>query len=439
MLERRGVTLEEIEDSLVDGDQPPRAGTARAALAQRTFRIVFFGAFASNIGTWMQNVILGAYVYSISHSSTFVGLVVFAQMGPSLLLSILGGVVADTVDRRRLLIIISFEQLIFSLVLALVCRGQSPSHVVIFLIVLAIGVGQAVYAPAYSAVLPALVGRENLPGAISLNSTQMNASRVVGPALGGLAYHALGPSWVFVGNAVTYLFAVAALAAVRLPAAAARLSHERGLRQLTAGIRLARGDRVVGRSLVTVATFSLLCLPFIGLMPVVAAEQFGIAPKSAGYGILYASFGLGALAGALSIGTVLASASRPLVVRIGMVGFAGMMTVFALVRTPALAYPVIALVGAFYFAMITALSTTMQERLDDRVRGRVMALWIMGFGGAVSLGNLIGGPTVGATGVRPVLLFSAAVALGLAWYADVRPVAGTDALVGAIPEPAESG
>lgn len=422
----RTVSLEEIEDSLVDGDQPIGTGTARAALAQRTFRIVFFGAFASNIGSWMQSVILGAYAYSISHSSVFVGIVVFAQMGPQLLLSIIGGVVADRVDRRKLLIVISFEQLAFSGALAWACSGQHPSKGLIVAFCAAIGIGQAVFAPAYSAVIPGLVGRENLAGAISLNSAQMNASRVIGPVIGGIAYNLVGCSWVFVGNAVTYLFVIAALAAVRLPEVP--LAHnEHGVRQLTAGIRAARADKVVFRSLVTVAVFSLLCLPFIGLMPVVAAREFAIDPKSAAYGALYASFGVGALAGALSIGTILAPVRKDRIVRIGMVGFAAALAVFAETRSSALAFPIVAVVGLFYFAMITALSTAMQERLSDHVRGRVMALWIMGFGGMVSVGNLIGGPIADLAGVRWLLVLGAGVALVLAWYADVRPAGASAA------------
>ncbi len=417
--EPKAVSLEEIEDSLVDGDLPFRVGTARAALAQRTFRVVFFGAFASNIGSWMQSVILAAYAYGISHSSTFVGVVVFAGMGPQLLLSVLGGAVADRMDRRRLLIAVSVEQMVFSAALALVCLSPHPSKLLIVAFVAAIGIGGAAYAPAYSAVLPALVGRENLPGAISLNSAQMNASRVVGPAIGGIAYHLVGPSWVFAGNALTYLFVIAALASVRLPDVAPSAAG-RGLRQLTAGFAAARADRVVTRSLVTVAVFSLFCLPFIGLMPVVAARDFAMSPRSAGYGVLYACFGLGALAGALSIGTVLATVRKDRIVRVGMLGFAAAMFAFALVRTAAVAFPAVAFVGLFYFAMLTALSTAMQERLSDEVRGRVMALWIMGFGGTVALGNLIGGPVADAVGVRPLLLAGGVVALGLVAYANVR-------------------
>ena len=102
-------SIEEIEDAVVDGDSPipARRGTARAALSHRTFRIVFLGAFASNIGTWMQNVVLGAYAYDLTHSSTFVGVIIFAQLGPTLVLPMVGGLLADKVDRKRFLILLS--------------------------------------------------------------------------------------------------------------------------------------------------------------------------------------------------------------------------------------------------------------------------------------------------------------------------------------------
>ena len=165
---------------------PLASGTAISALRHRTFRIVFFGAFASNIGTWMQNVVLGAYAYDITHSSTFVGVIIFAQLGPALLLAMVGGLIADKVDRKKFLIVLSIEQLVFSLALAWVVRSPSPSHVVLVLMVVMVGVGSAMFGPAYSAILPGLVRRVDLPGAISLNSAQMNASRVIGPIIGGV-------------------------------------------------------------------------------------------------------------------------------------------------------------------------------------------------------------------------------------------------------------
>jgi MFS family permease len=418
---RRAISLEEIEDAVVDGDSPISTGTAISALRHRTFRIVFFGAFASNIGSWMQNVVLGAYAYNTTHSSTFVGVIIFAQLGPALLLAPLGGLLADKVDRKKFLIALSAEQLVFSLGVALVVRSSSPSHVLLVVMVVMVGVGNALYAPTYSAILPGLVGREDLPGAISLNSTQMNASRVIGPIIGSVAYHLVGPAWVFTGNAVTYLFVIAALLAVTLPVLPTPTRASAGhWRDLWAGVATARADRVVGRCLVTVFVFSLLALAFIGQMPVVAAHNLGINPKSSNYGVLYASFGIGALLGSISIGTVFSRTSKPMIVRVCLFGYALALAAFALLRQATPAYFVVALVGAFYFAFITALNTTLQARLDDAVRGRVMALWIMGFGGTVALGNLLVGPVVGTVGITSVLLFGSGIALVLIWYADVR-------------------
>jgi MFS family permease len=418
---RTVVSLEESEDALVDGDLPFEPGTARAALRHRTFRVVFFGAFASNIGTWMQNVVLGAYAYELTHSSVFVGVVTLAQLGPSLLLASIGGLVADVVDRRRLLILVSVEQLVFSLVLAAIVAQPDPSHAAIIATVVAIGIGQSMFAPAYSAVLPALVGHEDLGGAISLNSAQMNGSRVIGPAIGGLLFVNFGPSWVFAINAVTYLFVIAALLMVRLPGVEVDHSGPQGMRRLLVGFDVARRDRVVGRALVTVTLFSFFCLPFVGQMPVVADDNLGLGPKSTAYGIFYACFGLGAVVGALSIGTVFARRSRATMVRAGMAGFSVSLAVFALLRSPGPAYFVVAVVGFTYFATITSLSTALQERLDDAVRGRVMALWIMGFGGTVPFGALAAGPLIDSTSATAVLLGGAVVAALLAWFADVRP------------------
>ncbi len=418
------ISIEEIEDAVVDGDTPipARSGTARAALSHRTFRIVYLGAFASNIGTWMQNIVLGAYAYDLTHSATFVGVIIFAQLGPTLILPMVGGLLADKVDRKRFLIILSIEQLVFSIGVALVVLSPDPSHVLLVLMVLGVGVGSAMFGPAYSAILPGLVGKEDLPGAISLNSAQMNASRVIGPVIGGVLFSLVGPAWVFAGNAATYLFVVAALMMVTLPAVPQSPVQSSRWRQLTAGITVARHDPVVGRSLVTVFLFSLLALAFIGQMPVIAAHNLGInLSDSPDYGILYACFGFGALAGAISIGTVFAATSKPLLVRVCLVGYSFSLCVFALQRSTIPAYVNVAIVGAFYFAFITALNTTLQARVHENVRGRVMALWMMGFGGTVGIGNLLIGPVVEAVGITDVLLFGAAVALGLAWYADVRP------------------
>ena len=178
--------VEELEDALVDGDRTFAPGSARAALRYPVFRRIFAGAFLSNIGTWMQNVVLGALAYDLTESPTFVGVILFAQLGPLLLFSMVGGALADTVDRRRLLICVALTQLVLSFVLAAVAAPDRPDQVVLVGVVFAIGVAQALFNPTYSAMLPQLVGRDDLPGAIALHSAQMNGSRVIGPVIGAL-------------------------------------------------------------------------------------------------------------------------------------------------------------------------------------------------------------------------------------------------------------
>lgn len=406
--------LEDREDALLEGDRTLQVSAARAALRVRDFRVVWLGAFASNIGTWMQNVTLGALAYRLTRSATFVSLVYFAQLGPMLLLSIIGGALADSIDRRRMTVIAQTEQAIASAVLALVVMGDSPSRTAIVLTVLAIGIGNALNAPAWVALLPSLVPKDHLPGAISLNSTQMNASRVIGPAIAGLLYPLVGASGVFGINALTYAFAIGSLLAVTAPPPPPRdPSAPTGVRRLASGLAIARSDPLTRRILAGLFTFSLLCLPFIGQMPTVAAENLGLDTKSLAYGLLYASFGFGAVTGAVSIGTFLSGVPRQRIIRRGLLGFAVFLAAFGLLRDPAPAYPVVALLGFSYFATVTALNTTLQVHLDDAVRGRVMSLWLMAFGGTVPLGLMLAGPIAEATSITFVLLYGAAVALVL--------------------------
>ncbi|HEX8804778.1 MAG TPA: MFS transporter, partial [Acidimicrobiales bacterium] len=432
----------DVEDALVDGDRTYTPGSARAALRYPDFRRLYAGAFLSNVGTWMQNVVLGALAYDLTESSTFVGIVVFAQLGPLLVLSMVGGLLVDLVDRRRLLVLVSVSQLVLSLVLAVVAAPEEPDKALLVVIVFGIGVGQALFAPAYAAILPQLVDKDDLPGAVSLNSAQMNASRVVGPVIGAFLDAAFGAPAVFTANAVSYLFIVAAVLTVRIPRPVPSPGGSDGrglLRRLTGGFAVAKRDVVVRRCLVTIFTFSLVSLTFVGQFPVVAERNLGIDERSAGYGALYACFGVGAVIGALSIGTVFSQRSKARVARVSLVVFAAALTCFALLRSPAPAYPVVLVVGLSYFAMITSLSTTMQQRVDHHERGRVTALWIMGFGGTVPIGNLIAGPVIEATSITAVLLVGAAWALMLTLYTRLDPPDASPPAAASPPDPVSAG
>jgi MFS family permease len=414
---------EDVEDALVDGDRAWAPGTAMAALANRDFRIVWGGTFASNIGTWMQNVLLGAYGYELTGSATFVGLLFFAQLGPLLLLSTVGGVLADVLDRRRLLIAGQVAQLALSLLLAALALPKQPSHVAIVFCVLGIGICNALVAPALSAILPTLVPRRDLPGAVSLQSVQMNLSRVIGPAIGAAIYTRTGAATVFLLNALTYCFAVAGLLVARYDRRPAGGGiEERGMARLLSGFRVAWADPLIRRVLTIMFLFSFFSLTFIGLMPALAATNLHIRPRSVAYGLLYAGFGFGAAVGAIGVGTVLAAHSKARIARIGLLAFAFLLAAFGSVRVTWAAYPLAVVLGFAYFSTITSLSTVLQQHLTDNIRGRIVAIWMMAFGGTVPLGVLVGGVVANHSSITLVMLIGAACALGLAWYADLRAV-----------------
>jgi MFS family permease len=415
-------SAEEATDALVDGDRPLATGTAVAALRHRDFRIVWAGTFASNVGTWMQNVLLGAFALQLTHDASYVGLVYFAQLGPLLFLAPLGGTLADILDRRKLLIWMQLEQVVFSVLLAVLAAGAHPNKWAIFFCVLAVGIGNALSGPAISALLPTLVPREDLPGAVSLQSVQMNLSRVVGPAIGAPLYVAFGVGTVFGINALTYAFAIASLVVAKYPKRLMRTAEETGLTRFLSGFKLAAADPLIRRVLITMTLFSFFSLMFVGLMPEIAETNFGIGPKNEAYGYLYATFGLGAALGAVTVGTYLAHHSKAKIARRSLVAFSVLLTSFALVRDAELAFPVAFVLGFVYFMTITSLSISLQSHLDDAIRGRIMALWIMAFGGVVPLGVLAGGVLVDFISITSVMLIGAVAALLLAWYCDLRAV-----------------
>ncbi|HUR77552.1 MAG TPA: MFS transporter [Acidimicrobiales bacterium] len=417
--------FEETEDALLEGDRPYRRGSARAALAHRDFALVWSGSLASNIGTWMQNAALGALAFKLTGSSGFVALLGFAQLGPLLALSLVGGLLADSVDRRWLLVACQVEQMVLSFVLAAFAAQDHPSHAALFVCVLGIGVGNALFAPTMSAVMPQLVGMEDLAGAVSLQSVQLNLSRVIGPVIGGLIIPIVHVWGVFALNGFTYLFAIATLLLVTIPRPYPD-RDEQGWRRALGGFRVARSDGLIGRCLILITAFSFFCLPFIGLLPVIAGDNLGMNVTGRAYGALFACFGSGAALGAVAVGTVLVPYSKAMVVHVGLPLFAAALFVLALLRAPAPAFPVVFCVGLFYFATITSLSTVLQSHLNQQLRGRVMALWIMGFGGTVPFGLLAGGWLADMTSVTNVLMVGVVFALLLTVTIDLRerPPAG---------------
>ena len=397
-----------------------RPGTIRAALSYRNFRILFIGSSLSNVGTWMQNFILPTYIDDRTHSAALVGALYFAQLGPALILSIPAGALADRVNRTRLVLSMQVVMLGLSIALGLLAGADAPLWS-LFAVQLAVGIASAVQAPAFSASFPMMVERPDLPGAVSLNSAQINGSRILGPTLAALlAATGMSLPVLFLANSLTYLFFIVPLLFIALPQPQRRTEVLRGLRGLNVGLTTARNRGVVWRSLATMCLFSIVCLPYIGLFPSVARLNFGISSTSGTYKALYIVWGLGAFFGALAVGTWMANLDKRSLIRTSLGAFAVCLGVFALLSDVAIAFPVAALLGFAYFSIATALASVLQQNLADSERATVMPLWFMAFGGSVPIGNLIGGPLIDQVGARAVLLVGAAFALVLAHVFDLR-------------------
>ena len=370
----------------------------------------------------MQNLALPAYVDARTGSAKIVSLLVFAQLGPLLLLAIPGAIIAERVNRRKFLLGMQWMQLVFSLVLAGIVSIDGPIWA-LFLAQIAVGIGNALNAPAFQATVPMLVDRRDLAGAISMNSVQLNGSRVIGPSLAAvLSIWGVTTSQLFIINAATYLFLIVAIFNVALPDI--RGNHrETGWRRALTGLRISRERPVLSRLLVTMASFSFFSLVYVALFSSVARMNFGIDPVGSTYRWLYAVWGLGALSGALATGTFLSQVHRPLVIRRGFVGFAMSLAAFALIDSPGPAFPIGFLLGTFYFMSANAMVTVFQQNLHDTERVSVMPLWFMAFGGTVTLGGLAAGPIIDAVGPQWVLLFGAAFALFLSWWSNLDRLA----------------
>lgn len=388
-------------------------GTTADALRVPDFRRLFIGSSMSNIGRWLLFAALGVLARNITDSKAYLGAVIFAQLAPLGLLSLIGGSLADTANRKFLLLSTQLWQMLGTFGLAALLIDGEIAPETLLIVIFVIGLGQGLYAPALVSIVPALAGERNLGAAIALNSMQVNGARVVGPALGGLLVAQFSFAWAFAIVACSYVFVITAIARTKIPASTA---NSRSIRdRIFGGFTIVRRAPQVGRPLLLMFLFAFACLPFIGQLPALAEENLGLdlateAGRSS-YGWFFAVFGLGALLGAASVGTIFLRTPNAIVARVSLTGFAFSLSGLALVESLVLGFFAVFFVGLFYFALPTALATQWQEHVDSDIRGRIGALWILAFGGTVPIANVIAGSLAEATSLRLILLVGAAAAL----------------------------
>jgi MFS family permease len=371
------------------------------ALSHRDFRLFWTGAIVSTSGSQMQLAALGWVVAIQTHSAFRVSLVAFAGLIPMLVLSPVGGALADRRDRRRLLLITQIVQMAQAFLLFGLWHTGHASYWVLFALAAATGIVGALTAPAWQALVPDLVPMRDLQNAVMLNSTQFNISRATGPMLAGFTIARWGPGLSFFYNAVSFLAVILAL--VLMSASAAReLPPRRGyLREFHDGVRYARGAPGVVVAIVTIGVVSLLGVPIISLIPIVAVKNFHTGAQN--YGLLAGSFGIGAIGGAFVLGLVDGRRAPSWIATVGLAIYAGGIVALGLAPVLMLGILAMACVGAGFLTIISTLNSAVQMLSDDHVRGRVLSLWLMVFGGCAPIGVIVEGVLADHLGPRLVV------------------------------------
>ncbi len=352
------------------------------------FRLLWAGAFTSSVGTWMQTVAQNWLVLTMTGSASWLGFTAFLQETPFLLFSLFGGVLADRRDRRRILLLSQVVQLSSAFLLAGLIFTNHIQVWMILVLAVVVGFAQSFGGPAYQALVPTLVDREDLPNAVVLNSIQFNLARVIGPVLAGIAFYKLGAAACFGLNGLSFFAVIVALLLLKrgAPTGAASGSVLENLKAGLVAVRDARGLRgLIGLSFVG----SLCAFPLVTFLPVFAKDVFGQDAK--GYSALLAAFGCGAVCGALGTAGFGHVKRRGALAVVMQMTFGGLSIAFALSRVAWISYGILFLAGAAIVIVFAMFMTLVQQNVDDAMRGRVVSVYTLAFRGAMPLGNLTAG------------------------------------------------
>ena len=361
---------------------------AFAAFTYRDFRVLWFGALASTIGTWMQKVAQSWLVFELTNSSFYLGLDDFFGQLPILLFTLLGGVIADRHDRKRLLIGSQFVQMATAFALAaLVFQGRVHVGYILALSFTA-GLAQAFGGPAYQALIPSLVNKRDLPNAIALNSTQFNLARVFGPLAAGVTMAALGAAGCFTLNGVSFLIVIVALmslSVMHIPPT----DRKPILEELKSGIAYARSEPTIIALTVLASMTTFLGLPLLTFLPIFAREIFH--GEIGRYSWMMAFSGMGAVTGALVIAWLGRFKHMGRTLLIVQLVFGGLIAAFAMSRIYWLSNLLLFLSGGTLLMVFSMSASLVQLIVPDHLRGRVMSIYMVAFRGGMPLGSLAAG------------------------------------------------
>jgi MFS family permease len=402
---------------------PPRpAGSInpfRVLVTHRNFRLFWIGQTLSLVGTWMQTMAQGWLALELTNNAFLVGLVACIGSLPILVLSLPAGVLADREHKLRLVTICQSLLLVEALALwALTFTG----HITIgwlLLLALANGAISAVEIPARQAMMIELVGRDDLRDAIALNSSGFNLARIFGPGVAAAVIASAGIAWCFGLNALSYFTVLLGLARIKLPPWQPPLTAGSPVHGMLEGLRYIRATKKVLTLIKFIAVFSILGVPYITLMPVVARDLLGL--DAAGYGLLLSSLGLGGLSGALALAAMGGRLPRGKILVASAYTYAFLLIMFSLVRVAWMAYPILLVTGFSMIVTSAVANSMLQSLVPDQFRGRLMSVYsLISVGLGQVLGAFVGGAVAGAVGVDWAIGCGAAIMLLYAMYAFRR-------------------
>ena len=396
-------------------DQPisGRAASARSSspwtpLRAPVFRALWLAAVASNVGTWMHNVGAEWLMTTLAPQPFVVALMQTAETAPTFLMALPAGALADIIDRRRLLLFAQAWMLVAAVALAAVTLLGLTTPAVLLLLTFALGLGAAMNAPAWQAIVPELVTREDLPGAVSLNSVAYNIARAVGPALGGLLVAAAGPWAVFLLNSLSFLGVIVVIYRWRREAAEAVAPTERLMGAIRAGLRYARHAPELRNVLLRTGVFAVGASALWAMLPLLARRELGLG--AVGYGVLLGGLGAGAILGAVVLPRIRRRLSVNLLVVAATLVFAAATAALAATENYWLLWIAMACGGLAWMAAMSSFNVGAQTVVPEWVRARALALYLLVFFGSLAVGAASWGALAERVG-QHATLYAAAAAL----------------------------
>lgn len=357
----------------------------------------------------MQSTAQGYLVYELTQSSAYLGYVGFASGLPTWLFTLYGGVIADRISRRTMMLFTQTSMMILAFLLAsLVYTGVIQPWMIIVLAFL-LGVANAFDAPARVSFVAELVDRKDLTNGIALNSTMFNSATVVGPAIAGMAYAALGPAWCFALNGLSFVAVIVALLLMHLPQVKLTPRHASALSDIKEGLRFASGNRIILTLIISQGVLSMFGLSLMTLLPAWSSSILNGDAKT--YGMLLSGRGIGALVGALMIAALGRYNVRGKLWTSGSLLMPVVMTGFALARWIPLSLALIIITGWAFMVQVNTANAMVQTQVEDRLRGRVMSIYTLVFFGGMPIGSLLAGGLADRFGEPTALIINAAVLL----------------------------